>query len=253
MTRILPERGCPVPSSAGGEGSGCSVLQILHPAVLQDAERARASVSWLCWNPEGSPRRQPRCAIRPALPRPLCSLFSCRGHGGQAPRAPDPRLPAGLPGPGRRAARQQPLQPGGAVPEARLPAGLRRPRGTEPPDSRRHLPSCHCLGLGAVGWGRFSWAQSPGLCHPGAWAKIFWGQAVGTGAWHGTKAPGRAPSCAVAGLALVNEAASSAASRVAAGGTAARFLSQLPLGEDVNDACRYQSVKKSFSLKQTLG
>lgn len=41
VTRILPERGCPVPSSAGGpgEGSGCSVLQILHPAVLQDTER----------------------------------------------------------------------------------------------------------------------------------------------------------------------------------------------------------------------
>lgn len=96
----------------------------------------------------------------------------------------------------------------------------------------------------AWGWGPWGGDASAGhkvlgCATPGAWAKVFWGRVVGTGAWHGTKAPGGAPSCAVAGLALVNEAASSAAGRVAAGGTAARFLSQLTLGEDVNDACRY--------------
>lgn len=144
--------GCLVPSSAGGhrEGSGCIVLQRLHPAVLQDAEGARASVSWLCWNPAGSP---PSPAVLCSLPgiavtavlslagdmvvkyrEPLIHAF-LRGS-----RDPDSVLRASSLSNLGELCQRLGFQLGSVVQEV-----------PNPPDSRRHLPSCHCLGLGAVG------------------------------------------------------------------------------------------------------
>ena len=102
-----------------------AVLQMLHPAVRRCCKE-RGPIRLLPMEPglwqEG--------AVGFSLPVTCCSALSCRGHGVQVPGAAGPGLPARRTGPRRRAAGQQPLQPGRALPAPRLPAGLHHPGGT---------------------------------------------------------------------------------------------------------------------------
>lgn len=184
---LSAERGCPGALSPAAQGVTGRDLAALC---------SRGCTRLFCRTQRGPELLSPGCAgsLRGLLPasRAVLSAWHCRdrcalsyrGHGGQVPRAPDPRLPAGLPGPGQRAARQQPLQPGGAVPEARLPAGLRRPGGTEPPRQPPSPPLLPLPGAGGRGDGDAPAGhevpgcatQGPG---PGSSGGRRWGRALG--------------------------------------------------------------------------